>query len=244
LIFSAVSELETLTFCSQPKLQSGKLDIVVFNGLQPTSSGLRRHRAVGVSVAAHLALLAAIVFHNPRVIDLSPTWFAYGDSVRTYRITYFPPHGANDAPEAAKLMFPPRANQPRPRPQPPKQAPKPHELLADAEASDHNSRAGSPLGTMIDGPIAGHEVHVAYPVVYPDPPVNRAELPRDLSGDVVIEVTIDSAGNVVETRIVQAIGHGIDEKIEATLRRWHFQPATLDGTPVATRHDVHFHFPS
>ena len=72
----------------------------------------------------------------------------------------------------------------------------------------------------------------------------RAELPRDLQGDVVIEVTIDSQGNVVETKIVQAIGHGIDEKIEATLRRWHYQPATLDGTPVASRHDVHFHFPS
>jgi TonB family protein len=196
-----------------------------------------------VSVSAHLALLAAIVFHNPRVINLSPTWLAYGDSVHTYRITYFPP-GANDAPEAAKLSFPPRANQPSLRPQRPKPAAKPHEVLADAEAGDHNSRAGSPLGTMIDGPIAGHEVHVAYPVVYPDPPVNRAELPRGLSGDVIIEVTIDSAGNVVETRIVQAIGHGIDEKIEATLRRWHFQPATLDGTPVATRHDVHFHFPS
>jgi protein TonB len=61
---------------------------------------------------------------------------------------------------------------------------------------------------------------------------------------VVIEVTIDSLGNVVETKVVQAIGHGIDEKIEATLRRWHYAPATLDGTPVASRHDVHFHFPS
>ena len=69
---------------------------------------------------------------------------------------------------------------------------------------------------MIDGPITGHEVHVAYPVVFPDPPVDRAELPRDLVGDVVIEVTIDSQGNVVETKVVQAIGHGIDEKIEAT----------------------------
>jgi periplasmic protein TonB len=49
---------------------------------------------------------------------------------------------------------------------------------------------------------------------------------------------------VIETKIVQAIGHGIDEKIEATLRRWHYQPATLDGTPVASRTDVHFHFPS
>jgi protein TonB len=198
-------------------------------------------------VAAHLALLAAIVFHNPRVIDLRPEWLAYGDGAHTYQLIYTPPNTDNAPPDAAKLLFPPPASKPRPRPLPksvPKPPPAPQQVVADAEAADHDSHAGSPLGTLIDGPVTGHEVHVAYPVVYPDPPVDRAELPRDLVGDVVIEVTIDSQGNVVETKIVQAIGHGIDEKIEATLRRWHYQPATLDGTPVASRHDVHFHFPS
>jgi len=203
---------------------------------------------VVVSVAAHLAVLAVLVFHNPRVIDLSPDWLAYGDAAHTYKLTYFPPAARIEATprDAAKLLFPVRASKVRPHSQPPEPAPEPQQVIviADAEAAGHNSRAGSPLGTMIDGPIAGHEVHIAYPVVYPDPPVARAELPRDLQGDVVIEVTIDSQGNVVETKIVQAIGHGIDEKIEATLRRWHYQPATLDGAPVASRHDVHFHFPS
>jgi TonB family protein len=222
----------------------------MFTGLQPTSSGFRRHCAVEVSVAAHLALLAAIVFHNPRVIDLRPAWLAYGDGAHTYQLIYLPPSTNDATPEdAAKLLFPPSASKPRPRPIPtsqPKPVPEPQQVnvIADAEAGDHNARAGSPLGTMIDGPITGHEVHVAYPTVFPNPPVDRAALPRDLVGDVVIEVTIDSQGNVVETKIVQAIGHGIDEKIEATLRRWHYQPATLDGTPVASRHDVHFHFPS
>jgi len=210
------------------------------------SSGLRRHRAVVVSVAAHLAVLAVLVSHNPRVIDLSTDWLAHGDAAQTYKLTYFPPAAKNDATprDAARLLFPVRASKLRPPSQPPE--PQQVIVIADAEAADHNSRAGSPLGTMttIDGPITGHEVHVAYPVVYPDPPVERGELPRDLQGDVVIEVTIDSQGNVVETKIVQAIGHGIDEKIEATLRRWHYQPATLDGTPVGSRHDVHFHFPS
>jgi TonB family protein len=222
----------------------------VFTDLQLTSSGFRRPRAVGVSVAAHLAVLAVLVFHNPRVIDLSPAWLAYGDAAHTYKLVYLPASANNDdkPPDGAKLLFPPRVSKPRPQSQPPKPTPEPQQVVAtaDAEAGDHNTRTGSPLGTitMIDGPITGHEVHVAYPVVYPDPPVERAELPRDLQGDVVIEVTIDSQGNVVETKIVQAIGHGIDEKIEATLRRWHYQPATLDGTPVASRHDVHFHFPS
>jgi TonB family protein len=198
-------------------------------------------------VAAHLAVLAALAFHNPRVIDLSPAWLAYGEGAHSYKLVYVAPGpNKNVPPDAAKLLFPPRTSKARPSPrsQPLKAAPQPRQVTADAENADHNSRPGSPLGTMIDGPITGHEVHVAYPVVYPDPPVDRAELPRDLQGDVVIEVTIDSQGNVVETKIVQAIGHGIDEKIEATLRRWHYQPATLDGTPVASRHDVHFHFPS
>ncbi len=212
------------------------------------SSGLRRHRAVVVSLSAHLAVLAVLVSHNPRVIELGPDWLAYGDAAHTYKLTYFPPAARIEATprDAAKLLFPVRASKLRPPSQPPEPAPEPQQVIviADAEAAGHNSRAGSPLGTMIDGPIAGHEVHIAYPVVYPDPPVARAELPRDLQGDVVIEVTIDSQGNVVETKIVQAIGHGIDEKIEATLRRWHYQPATLDGAPVASRHDVHFHFPS
>jgi len=222
----------------------------VFTGLQPASSGFRRHRAVGLSVAAHLALLAAIVFHNPGVVDLTPTWLAYGDGARTYKLIYFPAAANNDTgPDARKLLFL-RASKKHPHPlpllksQPPKPEPQQVFANANADADDHNSHAGSPLGTMIDGPITGHEVHVAYPTVYPDPPVDRAELPRDLVGDVVIEVTIDSQGTVVETKIVQSIGHGIDEKIEATLRRWHYQPATLDGTPVASRHDVHFHFPS
>jgi periplasmic protein TonB len=218
----------------------------VFTGLLPTNSGFQRHRAVEVSVAAHLALLAVIVFHSPKVVDLKPVWLAYGDSAHT--LIYLPPGSNSVSPDAARLLFPPPVSKPRPRLQSltPKPAPEPKQVdaIADAQAGDHNSHAGSPLGTMIDGPITGHEVHVAYPAVFPNPPVDRAELPRDLVGDVVIEVTIDSQGNVVETKIVQAIGHGIDEKIEATLRRWHYQPATLDGTPVASRHDVHFHFPS
>src|SRR5277367_312183 len=153
----------------------------MFPGLQPTSSGFRRHRAVAASVAAHLAVLAVIVFHNPRVIDISPAWLAFGDSAHTYKLTYFPPAESDTAPlETAKLLLPSRPAKPRPLPKPPAQkpAPEPEPLMADADAGDHNSHAGSPLGTMIDGPVTGHEVHVAYPTVFPNPPVDRDALPR------------------------------------------------------------------
>ncbi len=218
----------------------------MFTGLQPGTSTFHRYRVVGGSVAAHLLLLGVLAFRNRAPIELSPSWVAFGEGSHTYKLIYLPPGQDDSSDETAKLQLPASQLKPRPRPQPhtPKPAQKPQPITAEAQAGDQNSHAGSQLGTLIDGPITGHEVHVAYPVVYPDPPVDRSDLPRDLVGDVVIEVTIDSQGSVVETKIVQSIGHGIDEKIEATLRRWHYQPATLDGTPVASRHDVHFHFPS
>jgi len=218
----------------------------VFRGVQPAGSWFGRYRTVAASVALHVAILGIIVFHHPQPVDLTPTWLAWGNSEHSYKITYLPP--GNGPAEEARLLLPPVASrQPSLRPaqaKKPKAAPEHHQLDTKADEGTENTKAGVALGRVVDGPISGHEVHVAFPTVYPDPPVNRAELPRDLVGDVVIEVTIDSEGNVVETKIVQAIGHGIDEKIEATLRRWHYQPATLDGSPVASHHDVHFHFPS
>ena len=218
----------------------------MFNDFHPSRSALRRYGAVEISVAAHLILLAAIVFHHVAATDLTSESLAFGNSSHSYRLVYFPPANEATVIDAAKLSFPrnavPKHSRQLTRAQAP--APQPEQVPVDVDAGDRDSKVGSELGTLIDGPITGHEVHVAFPVVYPDPPVERSELPRDLIGDVVIEVTIDSQGKVVQTKIVQAIGHGIDEKIEATLRRWRYQPATLDGTPVASRHDVHFHFPS
>jgi TonB family protein len=217
----------------------------VFSELHPVEERLRNHRAVAGSVLAHLALFAAILLHRPPVVELTPTWLANGSGTQSYRVIYAPDGADADAEETKlTLSHPSHAVRHRPKPSSVKPAPDRLQVPADAIAADHNARAGSALGTVIDGPIEGHEVHVAYPVVFPDPPVARSELPADVRGDVIVEITIDAQGQVVETKVVQAIGHGIDEKIVAALRQWRYQPATLDGVPVASKHDVHFHFPS
>jgi len=217
----------------------------VFDEIHPAAARLRNHRVVASSTLAHMGLLAAILFHRPPVVELIPLSLANGSGTQSYRVIYAPPDG-QDFPAEDKITLAHSKPAPHPRPKPSSNKPAPDHLQVpvNAEAAEHNVRAGSALGTLIDGPVEGHEVHVAYPVVFPDPPVARSELPRDLKGDVIVEVTIDAQGNVVETRVVQAIGHGIDEKIVAALRQWRYQPATLDGVPVASKHDVYFHFPS
>jgi TonB family protein len=217
----------------------------MFGEVQPATGPLRGNRAVVASIFAHLGILAVILIYHPSPVVLIPLSLQNGIGNQSYRIIYSAPNG-QDSPDEQKITLaharPAKHRRPKPSSLKP---PQEHiELPADAIASDQNSRAGSALGTVIDGPVEGHEVHVALPVVFPDPQVVRSELPRDLKGDVIVEVTIDSQGNVVETKLVQAIGHGIDEKIVAALRQRRYQPATLDGVPVASKQDVHFHFPS
>ena len=84
----------------------------------------------------------------------------------------------------------------------------------------------------------------ALPQVFPDPPIARSDLPPGISGDVIVEVTIDEQGNVTDLKLTQGIGYGIDEKVLAVLRHWHFRPATRDGSTIASQHLVHFHYPA
>jgi len=209
---------------------------------QPAAGRGRTRGILGISIVAHLAALTLLLAVHPEAVKFTANWVAHGDSLRNYRVIYAPSGGEEVAPtDITKFTAPrPRTHQ--------KFHTRPHPLdispAIDSEIADKNSHAGTALGTTITGMVEGHEVKLAFPKVFPDPPIARSELPRGLQGDVVVEVTIDAQGNVVDLRVLQAIGHGIDEKIVSTLRTWRFTPATLDGIPVASKHDVHFHFPS
>ncbi len=216
----------------------------MFAEVQPAGQWFQNYRLITVSVLLHLGLLAGVLFHRAQVNELVASELAYGNSEHSYRVVYVAPGDEPISTPDPALSFSARIAPRRQRVPTPKRREQRQSVSANAEVASQQSRAGSPLGTLIDGPITGHEVHIAYPTVFPDPAISRAQLPAGLQGDVIVEVTIDAQGNVVETRVVQAIGHGLDEKIVTALRQWHFQPATLDGTPVASKHDVHFHFPS
>lgn len=196
---------------------------------------------ISSSVLAHLALLALLLLYRHNALLLKSFLVADGNSSKSYRVVYVAPDGRS-APEVAsnRLTLPPKMVRR-------KLHGRVHQVPdgpPEAEIAEKSSTAGSRFGTTITGPISGHEVRLALPRVFPDPPIHRSELPEGLQGDIVVEITIDAHGDVVETKVLQAIGHGLDEKVLATLRTWRFTPATLDGVPIASKHDVHFHFPS
>jgi len=142
-------------------------------------------------------------------------------------------------PQNALLTVPvPKTSQPNPAPDPPK--PQPQQI---ADQQNGSTTVGSPYASDPIGSFAADEVRPALPLTFTDPHVSKADLPPGVQGDVIVEITIDSDGNVVEEKLLQVIGYGIDQKVLAALQEWRFRPATRNGVAIPSKHDVHYHFP-
>jgi len=213
----------------------------VFQQLQDNTVGKWRRSVCG-STALHLLALGLLlrqpapVFVRPQAVVAG----AGGTSVTALYLPYDRGVHSDPATEARVSLTVSKSKAARRRPS---RAP----LKADQERPGdalQTARAGTPYGSLADGPTDGREIRPALPVAFVNPDVSRSELPPGVQGDVVVEVTIDARGNIVQKRILQRIGYGIDEKVLAALEGWRFTPATQDGVPIPSQHDIHFHFPN
>jgi len=50
---------------------------------------------------------------------------------------------------------------------------------------------------------------------------------------VVLEMTVDTAGNPTNLRIVQPVDPALDQKVLAAVSQFHYKPGTLNGLPAA-----------
>jgi protein TonB len=63
-----------------------------------------------------------------------------------------------------------------------------------------------------------------------------------ISGKVRVEITVDARGRVASVRIVQGLGHGLDEAALAAARAMTFEPAVRCGKPAPATFKVAFNF--
>jgi len=200
---------------------------------------------MAASFTAHVAFLGLLLYHAaPVFVTPSEVDLGIPHSSGSRSIVYLAPTGPELRPSAEqpKLALHRIASKPAPQ----QKASARHEPAAKTaeNAPEETARGGSPFGRVPGSPMTGDEVVPAFPVVYPDPPVSRADLPAGVQGDVIVEVTIDAEGNVVETKLLQGIGYGIEQKVLDVLPHWRFRPAMRDGITIASQHIVHFHYPS
>lgn len=103
---------------------------------------------------------------------------------------------------------------------------------SNAAPTDNGSAQGKndivyALGKGIKPPVA---------VFRPKPPYTQAALKAGLRGHVVLKVTINKNGRVVDLhQVSKPLGMGLDKSARQTVRAWKFKPATRKGVPVSVR---------
>lgn len=65
---------------------------------------------------------------------------------------------------------------------------------------------------------------------------------QGVEGDVVMEIVVRHDGTVGQVRVLEGLGHGLDERAVAAVRQWRFTPASRRGTPVDVLVEVAMEF--
>jgi periplasmic protein TonB len=76
----------------------------------------------------------------------------------------------------------------------------------------------------------------------PTPAYTEEARAAGISGKVRVEITVDEKGRVVSARILQGLGHGLDEAALAAARTMAFEPAVRCGRPSSATFKVGFNF--
>jgi TonB family protein len=105
-------------------------------------------------------------------------------------------------------------------------------------------------------PIAGDPCPATFPGVYrthdgtstpratysPDPEFSEDARRAKYQGTAILGLTVREDGTASDVCLLNALGHGLDEKAIDAVKRWKFQPAMKDGQPVPVRLSVEVDF--
>jgi TonB family protein len=115
-----------------------------------------------------------------------------------------------------------------------------------AKASGTNAIAARPLD-LGSNSVAGNgsdaqNTTIAFPIFYPNPAVHDRSLLPAYEKQVIIDVQLNAGGDVVGENLVKGIGNALDRMALDSVKIWRFQPATVNGKPVACESEVIFSF--
>ena len=210
----------------------------MFSQLHPAAPK-RQVASLSISLAIHLLFLGWLL-HSPAPIFVAPLSVAKGESGSSLTRIYFGGDSGvtQEQPKTLTLQRPPKLASPH-RLEPP--AAKREAGNEIATARPGGPAAGSLYGSLSYGTFTGPEIRPALPIVSPDPAFGSDA--AGIEGDVIVEITIDEAGTIVQKIVIQSLGPAVDQKVLAALENWRFTPASKNGVPIPSKQDVYYHFP-
>jgi len=79
-------------------------------------------------------------------------------------------------------------------------------------------------------------------VYAPDPGYSESARQAKYQGTAVLWLVVDAAGDPQQLRIQLPVGMGLDEEAVEAVKRWRFEPARQDGTPVPVKINIEVNF--
>jgi TonB family protein len=211
----------------------------MFTQIQPAVPK-RQAISLSISLGLHLLFLGWLL-HSPAPIFVAPLSVAKGESGSSLTRIYF---GGN----SGVVQEQPKLHLTLPQPTKTASAHRLEPPAAKREAGNEvaslrpdGPAAGSPYGSLSYGTFTGPEIRPALPIVSPDPVFGSDA--AGIQGDVIVEITIDEAGTIVQKVVLQSLGPAIDQRVLAALEKWQFTPASKNGVPIPSKQDVYYHFP-
>jgi protein TonB len=197
------------------------------------------------------AIVGAVILHVILFLIQVPEIVAEQEEVKKTKVYVVqqvrfkppPPQQQQDIPKPRSKKVP----IPDPTPDEPEPIRLPEEIdQPEIDMPDTDIIFGIPEGpppAEPEGPIrVGGDV--APPVKITAPPPQYTEIARKarVQGVVIVEAIIDKQGNVTNVKVLKGLPMGLDAAAADAVKKWKFEPATLNGKPVAVIYNLTVNF--
>jgi len=217
-----------------------------FNAYHPAVRQLQADEADDNRRAVRIAVAAGVLLHVILFLIVFPevehTIHQVGRGARVYRIKQFnfqPPKPQTARPAPSK----PKAKR-IPIPDPTPDDPEPIEredvvaleidFLEGVDAAENLFAIPSGPPGPSTGPIQiTGNVKAPERIFAPDPVYPEEARQAHVQGVVILQTIIDTLGKVTDIRVLKGLPSGLSEAAVDAVSKWKFNPATLDGKPVA-----------
>lgn len=201
-------------------------------------------RAFLIALAVHVVLL---FIHLPSLVQpMEVTPAAKEKAYVIQQVRFRPPQAApqREIPEKKRRKIPipdPTPNDPEPI----------REMRVDLPEMDYDLPLGELNLEIPEGPPGpalgevlevGGEVQAPVKVYEPRPVYTEEARQARVQGVVILQVTVDTEGNVHRPQIIKGLPMGLSESALETVKQWKFKPATRNGKPVPVYYNLTINF--
>jgi TonB family protein len=102
---------------------------------------------------------------------------------------------------------------------------------------------GPPPEAEPEGPImVGGDVTKPVRIFDPQPQYTEIARKARIQGVVIVQAIIDKQGGVTNVKVLKGLPMGLDQAAVDAIKKWKFEPATLNGKPVTVYYNLTVNF--